>query len=277
MFNMAVKKMQDKAFTIRPEWKVSPAPPLKHATPIISDNLVNLLETGHIESVAGLRRVVGAREVELDDGTRIEADAIIWCTGYKNDFSLLEKSVDPTRNTTPKWATSIGSRGKPLARLYQNIFSLDYPMSLAFMGSVAFATGVFPLYDLASMAVAQVWKGTSNLPSAAKMNQAVDKQHEYICSIAKDGSAIPGWVKQGEWIRWANDAAGTGVNEYLGWTAKGWRFWWQDRAFYKLLMDGIHTPFLWRVFDGKRKKWESARAEIEKVNISVTQMRKKAQ
>ncbi|UPK97593.1 hypothetical protein LCI18_008528 [Fusarium solani-melongenae] len=277
MFNTMCKKMQDKAFKIRPEWKLNPAPPIKHAVPIISDNLVDLLESGDIISVSGLKRVVGPKEVELDDGTRLDADTIIWCTGYKTEFNLLDPSVDPTRNTTPKWAASIGSRGKPLARLYQNVFSLDYPQSLAFMGTVAFATGAFPLYDLCSMAVAQVWKGNSPLPSIKEMNRAVDVQHDFICSIAKDGSAVPGWVRQHEWIAWANKAAGTQVNEHLGWGLTGWKFWFQDRTFYTMLMDGIYTPFLWRVFDGKRKKWDGARAEIEKVNAYVEVAKKKNQ
>ncbi|KAM5366863.1 hypothetical protein ACJZ2D_010315 [Fusarium nematophilum] len=274
LFNTFCKKMQDKAFKIRPEWKLSPAPPIKHVVPIISDNLVDLLEAGEILSVAGLKRVSGPREVQLDDGTVLEADAIIWCTGYKTEFKLLERDVDPTRNTTHKWEASIGSRGKPLARLYQNVFSLDHPNSLAFMGTVAFATGAFPLYDLCSMAVAQVWKGNYPLPSLKEMNRHVDRQQDFICSIAKDGSAVPGWVRQAEWVAWANKAAGARVNEHLGWGLTGWRFWFSDRAFYKMLMDGIHTPFIWRVFAGRRKRWDGARAEIEKVNTYVEETKR---
>lgn len=185
LFDTMVKKLQDKAFDIPPEWKLSPAPPIKHAVPIISDNLVRLLNLGDILSADGVKRVVGPKQVELDDGTVLEADVIIWCTGYKTNFDLLDRSVDPTRHTTPAWETAIGSRGKPLPRLYQNVFSLDHPDTLAFMGCVAFATGAFPLYDLCSMALAQVWKGASPLPTIQQMNKAVDYQHEYICSIAK--------------------------------------------------------------------------------------------
>ena len=54
---------------------------------------------------------------------------------------------------------------------------------------------------------------------------------------------------------------------------EGMRFWLQDRSFYKLLKDGIHTPFVWRVFNGKRKKWDGARVGIEKVNRGVVEMR----
>ena len=74
---------------------------------------------------------------------------------------------------------------------------------------------------------------------------------------------------------WLNDAAGNRVNEMLGWGREGWKFWWNDRKLYKLLVDGIDTPFLYRVFEGRkgidgeergRKKWEGARGVIFRVN-----------
>ena len=274
-FTFMVEKMQNSTFSIRPEWKLSPAPSLKHALPIVSDNLIDMLESGELKSVVGLKEVVGPNEVELDDGTRLTVDCIIWCTGYKANFGLLDPSVDPTRNTTPEWAAAPGSKGKPLPRLYQNVFSLDYPMSLAFMGCVGFASGAFPIYDLASMAVAQIWKGNSSLPPQREMERAVDRHHAWICNIAKEGSAIPVWVKQHEWVPWVNEAAGTGVDAYLGWGWKAWKFWLIDHAFAKLLLGGIYTPHLFRVFDGKRKKWDGARAEIERVNRLVSAQGKK--
>ncbi|KAH8678165.1 flavin monooxygenase-like protein [Xylariales sp. PMI_506] len=275
-FNKMIAKIQNSSFNIRPEWKLSPAPSVKHATPIISDNLVDLLESGGIQSVAGLRQAVGPHEVELEDGTHLEVDTIIWCTGYRADFSILDPSVDPTRNTTSRWTSLPGSRGKPLPRLYQNVISLDHPTSLAFMGCVAFATGAFPLYDLASMAVAQIWReGNSALPSPQHMERAVDRQHAWICSIAEQGSAIPGWVRQHEWVAWADAAAGTGVGEHLGWGLGGWKFWLADRGFSRLLLGGIYSPHIFRVFDGKRKKWDGARAEIIRVNELVAQKKTK--
>ncbi|TPX08124.1 uncharacterized protein E0L32_010191 [Thyridium curvatum] len=275
VFNAALKKIQNANFKLKPEWKVYPAPSLKHAVPIISDNLVANLESGAVQSVAGIKRVVGPHELELDDGTRLEGiDTIIWATGYRTSFSVLDPEVDPTRHTTPRWAAAKGSRGKPLPRLYQNVISLDHPDSLAFMGCGAFATGAFPLNDVASMALAQVWKGASPLPPRGEMERAVDRQHEFVCGVAESGSAVPGWVRQHEWMAWANAAAGTGVDEYLGWTLAGWKFWYRDREFCRLLVDGIYTPHLFRVFEtGKRKTWEGARTEIERVNRAVAAAR----
>ncbi|RKL20363.1 hypothetical protein BFJ68_g3069 [Fusarium oxysporum] len=271
IFNSICKKMQDNAFKIRPEWGLSPADSVLHTLPVVSDNLIPLLESGDITSVPKIKRVTGPREIELTDDTRLDVDTIIWCTGYKGDFSLVDPSVDPTRNTTPKWAEAIGSRGKPLPRLYQNVFSLDYPDSLAFMGNLLVATSAFPNSDLCTMAIAQIWRGNSPLPSIDEMNRATDKQHELICKLANEGSVSPGWLRQADWLAWADKAAGAQVYEHLGWGLKGWRLWWNDRALYRMLMDGIFTPFVWRVFDGegKRKKWDGAREAIEKVNAKL--------
>ncbi|KAF3940055.1 hypothetical protein ABW19_dt0209252 [Dactylella cylindrospora] len=265
MFNKFAGSIQSKSFKIRPEWNFSPAPSLRQAVPIISDNLVGALEAGQIQSVPSLRRVTGKDTVELTDGTSLTIDTIIFCTGYKTEYSILEPEYDPTTATTKAWHEAPGSNNKPLPRLYQNIFSLKAPQSLAFLGGVAFPTPAFVIYDLATMAIAQVWKGTSKLPSEIDMEKAVDEHHEWVVSLAKRGSVYPGIVKPGPWTHWVNDAAGTGVNEMLGYGLSGWSFWWRDRAFCNLLMDGLASPHMYRVFDGKRKKWDGVREAIEKV------------
>lgn len=279
LMNKGVASMQragHKGVKFLPEWKLEPAPSLKHAVPIVSDNLIDNLLSGAVKSVVGIEKAVGPTAIQLTDGSVVDVDAIIWCTGYKTNFKLLDPAVDPTRHTTPLWATLPGSKGKPLPRLYRNVFSLDYPDSLAFMGGVAFVTGAFPLYDIASMAIAQIWAGRSSLPSIEEMNASVDEQHEFTCSVAKDGSVIPQWVKEREWLAWANDAAGTGINQYLGWGLEGWTFWLRNRKLYRLMMDGVYTPFIFRVFDqGKRKAWADAVDQIEKVNESVAQIKKR--
>ncbi|KAF2460027.1 flavin monooxygenase-like protein [Lineolata rhizophorae] len=267
--NKFVKKIQDKAFTIDPKWNLSPAPSLKQSVPVVSDTLVTAFESGSVQPVSALRKVVQENAVELADGTHLAVDSIIWCTGYKTHFGLVEDEYDPTKRTTAQWAASRGSNGKPLPRLYQNIFSLERPDSLAFMGTVAFPNPAFQIYDLASMALAQVWKGRSSLPSRASMEAAVDAHHEWVCGLARRGSVYPGIVKPQEWMRWVNEAAGTGVDEYLGYGWKGWAFWAREPRFCNLLMTGIYSPHVFRVFDGKKKKWDGARLAIERANEDV--------
>ncbi|KAJ9145101.1 FAD/NAD(P)-binding domain-containing protein [Pleurostoma richardsiae] len=273
LFNKFAQKLQDSAFIIRPEWRISPAPSLKHSVPVVSDEIVPALEAGTVTSVPGISQVMGPQEVKFDDGSVAEIDVVILCTGYRADFTLLEERYDPTRNTTAQWTAAKGSRGKPLPRLYRNIFSLDHPDSLAFMGCVAFATPAFQLYDLASMALAQVWKGSSLLPPQAEMERAVDRHHAWLCDIAREGNVFPGLVDWTDWMPWADRTAGTAVDENLGWGWKGWKFWLTNFRFCNLLMTGVYSPHVYRVFDGKRKKWAGAREEIEKVNRLASRKR----
>lgn len=277
---MFMKKIQDKAFpNIQPEWKLSPAPSMKQSVPIISDNLIAAFESGNVKSVTGLKKVLSANTVELSDGTQLEVDAIIWCTGYKTSFSLLESKYDPTMNAPAEWTSAPGSNGKLLPRLYQNIFSLDHPYSLAFMGNVSFPSPAFQTYDIASMALAQVWKPSSPspLPSIPEMSAAVDKHHKWVISLAKNGSVFPGIVRSGDWMAWANDAAGTEVIERLGFGRKGWLFWLRERELCKTLMTGLFSPHFFRLFDGKRAKWDGALKAIEDANESVKKEKEAAE
>ncbi|KAL1888101.1 hypothetical protein Sste5346_009788 [Sporothrix stenoceras] len=283
MFTKFAQKIQDTAFPSiheHPEWRLSPAPSLRQTFPTVSDELIPGLESGDIVSVPGLKRVTGPNSVQLDapkEGDEPmkldDIDVILFCTGYVNDLgmSLLEPRVHPARNTNPAWLALPGSRGKPLARLYRNVFSLDYPDSLAFMGAAAFATPAFQLYDIASMAVAQVWgveaHNTSTLPPKAEMERHVDEQHAWILEYARTGPVYPQLTKQFEWLAWADEAAGTNVGANLGWGAQGWTFYLRNRRLYKLLTSGVYTPHLYRIFPSeKRKAWPGAREAIERMN-----------
>lgn len=270
MINKIVIKKQNERFNIQPEWRLSPPQSVKNGAIIISDNLVENFEKGIVTSVPATKSIINGKTVELADGTKLEVDSIICCTGYRKDFGIMHEDVDPTRNETPRWKAAEGSWGKPLPRLYQNIFSLDHPDSLAFTGCVGFVTGAFPLYDLISMVIAQVWSGKSVLPSMKEMNQSVDEHHDYVCTKAEAGPTVVSWVQQGVWEPWAHKMAGTGIAENLGWGWQGWSFWWNNRKFYKLLVSGIYSPFLFRVFDGKRKRWDGAREAIERLNAKKT-------
>jgi dimethylaniline monooxygenase (N-oxide forming) len=263
MFDKFIKSLQDKSFELRPEWGFEPA----QVTPIVSDHLVKYLENGLIESTKGIRRIVGNTQVELDNGTIIEVDVLVWCTGYKADFSMLEPRFDPTSRSAAAWSNAGGSKGKPLARLYHNVFSLEKPDSLAFLGNVHTTLAGFQLFDMASMAIAQVWKGASALPTGAEMIKKVDEHHAWVTAQANRRSNVsPGVVDGGTWLRAFDDLAGTGVNEYLGWGWRGWWFWVTNMKLCNMLVGGIWSPHTHRFFEGKRTRWEGARQAIEEVN-----------
>lgn len=263
IFDRFVKSLQDKSFNLRPEWGFEPA----QVTPIVSDFLVEYLQNGLIESTKGIKRIIGDTQVELEDGRMVDVDVLIWCTGYKADFSMLEPRFDPVSHTAKAWSDARGSNGKPLARLYHNVFSLEKPDSLAFLGNVHTTLAGFQLFDMASMAIAQVWKGASALPKEAEMIQAVEEHHAWVTEQANHRSNVsPGMVDGGAWLRAFDDLAGTGVNEYLGWGWRGWWFWITNTKLCNMLVGGIWSPHIHRFFEGKRPRWEGARQAVEKVN-----------
>lgn len=121
LFDKFIKGLQDKNFKLRPEWGFEPA----QVTPIVSDSLVDCLERGSIQSVKGIKRVVGDTRVELVNDEVLDVDVLIWCTGYQADFSMLESRFNPTAQSPPSWSSSDGANGKSLARLYHNVFSRE--------------------------------------------------------------------------------------------------------------------------------------------------------
>ena len=142
-FNSFLQKLQDDNFHVRPEWHMN-APSVVHAVPTVSDTLVAELEAGRIHSVAAPVKITeNGRGIELHDGTVIDdIDALIWCTGYKMNFDIVGK-YDPTLvnhendTDTQTIATPHQDPSQPIPRLYRNIFSLQHPSSLAFIGTLA--------------------------------------------------------------------------------------------------------------------------------------------
>jgi dimethylaniline monooxygenase (N-oxide forming) len=265
-FDKFMKSFQDKHFALKPEWGFEPA----QKVPMVSDTLVDHLHAGAIESVPGVKCILNPTTIELDNGRHIEVDTIIWCTGYKSDFSIIDPNFDPTAAPNTSWSNARGSNNKSLFNLYLNVFSAKKPDSLAFIGNVYFALGGFHIFDMAAMAISQVFKGTSRLPAQPQLEREIEKQHEWIADLASIGYNVsPGNVEGGPWMDAMNELGGTGVNEHLGYGWKGWWFWIRNVRLCNLLMGGVWSPCIYRVFEtGKRKSWEGAPAAIEKANMS---------
>jgi dimethylaniline monooxygenase (N-oxide forming) len=149
-----------------------------------------------------------------------------------------------------------------LARLYQNIFPPARADSVAYLNAYAFTTGAFVVADLASLAVAQVWKRNYPLPSIAEMHGAINVHHDWVCSLAAKDTIYWNIAREGPWMRWVNAAAGTGVNKNLGYGFSGWLFWARNLSFCNMLMGGIDSPHVYRLFDGRRKRWDGAKEAI---------------
>ncbi len=253
------------------EWKLLPAPPFSHSPAAFNEDVVNRLVSGDIINLSGIKRFTSTGIITDEQG-EIKVDIVIFATGAYFDYSILSDEANPTRSSTPRpeWEKSEYRNDLEYPRLYQTLFSTRFPDSLAFIGPCrSFSFAAFSNSDLAAQAIAQVWQGSYPLPSQTEMEKWCDDNYERtlrqlkVWRVSRTGTDPVGLEK------WLNEVSGNGVNDALGWGWEGWSFWWKERELYGLIVGGINTPFLYRLFEGRkgsRKRFEGAREAIYRAN-----------
>lgn len=248
-----------------PSWRLLPTPPDANSTGVFNEDIIDLFENGRVRPVHGLKRFE-AQGVELSDGERVEVDVVILATGYRFSYDILDPNVDPTRSS-PEWDSSPNVNNLPYPRLYQTLFHPDHP-SLAFIGPcMGYTFASFKHADLASQAVAQIWAGYFELPNQREMHSWCDAnyhanlrllQYHRIPKPTVDGASLENWL---------NKAAGNGLDESLGWGLRGWCFYLRHFRLYRMIVGGINTPFVGRLFpDRQGNYWAGAKAAIQHAN-----------
>ncbi|KAI1496298.1 flavin-containing monooxygenase 9 [Biscogniauxia marginata] len=262
--DLALSFIMRKAWgSLDPAWRLTPFPPVSLSLPSIGQTIIPSLKDGTLTSLHGLKRFVGPKSIEFDDGTVLDdVDAVICATGYSGDFS-----VAPFLETS----APEGYGGPPLIRLWKNMFPPQYADSICLLCYSAYGkNNGFSFNDLISMAVSNVWRGVHPIPSRQEMDQEIEAHQKWVASRWRmdnriDTSMVKSWEFQG----FLHDAAGTGM-ENLGWGLKGWKFWLKDPKMYNLMNHGVETAHAFRFFEtGKRKAWPGARDTIIHANKVV--------
>lgn len=154
--------------------------------------------------------------------------------------------------------------------LYQSVISINHPDSLAIVGPYkGFSITAMVNADLTAQAVAQVWKGNVVLPDKKAMEGWCERSYAFRQKLTKGQGSGQAGMDAYKLEGWLSKAAGTGMAENLSWGWKGWKFWWGHRKLYRLLMDRINTPHVYRLFEGReggRKRWDGAEAAIWRLN-----------
>lgn len=264
-------------------WGLNPKMPISRGAGVVmNEYLFDNLHSGKVNILPAIARIhepddpsSKGNAVELIDGTVIEnIDAIIFATGYVNTpYSSLLPQNDPTAqdpDIAAEWSKVAGRDGLPLFRLFWHMFDLEHPTSLAFVGQVSAGAAAFSMFDVQSIAVAQVFAGKYTLPPKDEMRLLTRKQNEYTVMKRRGGPILPGLVPLRGLLDFLDDAAGTGLREHVSYIGKGaLKSWWWSFKNWRLsrvIMGGVDTPFLWRLFDGRRKKWEGAEEAIWEAN-----------
>lgn len=268
---------------LNPEWRLTgnlASIALKIPSAVAFDNILPHFQDGSLASVHGIKRFLGGKKVELLDGQVLDGiDAVVLCTGYQADFSIVGPDAVATsvpdeygyaNATTAIDKEGSGARGgTPLYRLWMNIFPPAHADSLALLCYSAFGkSNGFSFADVTAMAVSNVFRGVHPLPPCAEMEHWIDAHQRWVASCwAREHTIDPSMVKQWEYQAWLHDAAGTGMESLSWWGWKGWRFWWADRKMYNLMANGVESAHMYRFFEtGKRRTWEGAREAILKLD-----------
>ena len=263
MYNVFSSTMLKAWGEIEPQYRLDHNPyySTNVAAMMVNDDLVPALRNDRIESVSGIKRIIGEKSVELDDGAVLDnIDAIVACVGYHTPFEPVGEAI---RFSRPHPSCP------PQPDLFQNVFALDYPDSLAFLNYIVLYDSAATCRELAAMAIAQIWAGKSSLPSRRAMQAQIESRHSwYIQKCVNEPVKQPeGLVDADSWLRFMHDKAGTGVYDHFGWTLKGLWFSLRHPLLYLAMAYGVNTPHLNRYFDtGKRKWWSGAEAAIWNIN-----------
>jgi thioredoxin reductase len=127
------------------------------AHPTISDDLLTRLGHGDITVKPTIARFEGS-DVVFVDGSRVEADVVVYCTGYKITFPFLPGAVVDAHDNH--------------VDLYRRVVAPDHP-GLFFVGLLQPLGAVMPLAEVQAHWVAEIIAGEVTLPSTAEMREQI--------------------------------------------------------------------------------------------------------
>ena len=148
----------------RPEQFGLPKPDhrLGQAHPTISGRIHDRIQHGKVLPKPNIARLY-ADEVEFTDGTRVHADVVVYCTGYKITFPFFDE-------------TFIAAPDNHI-ELFWRVFDPAIP-NLAFIGLLQPLGAIMPLAEAQGAWVAEYVRGEYHLPSPQAMRDHVANDME---------------------------------------------------------------------------------------------------
>jgi len=135
-----------------------------HAHPTVSDDLLSRLGHGDISVRPNIDRFEGSK-VFFVDGSSVEVDTVVYCTGYKVSFPFLAATVVRAANNH--------------IDLYRRVVDPEHP-GLYFVGLVQPLGAIMPLAEAQSQWVADLVSGEATLPSYDQMRKQISRYDEDV-------------------------------------------------------------------------------------------------
>ena len=132
------------------------------AHPTVSDDVLSRIAHGEIAPKPNIARL-GEQTVAFADGSEVEADVVVYCTGYKVTFPFLDEGV-------------ISAPGNDLP-LFRRVFHPDR-RSVFFIGLLQPLGAIMPLAQVQSEWVADHLAGRYALPAPAALRADMEAERE---------------------------------------------------------------------------------------------------
>jgi thioredoxin reductase len=132
------------------------------AHPTISGRILDRLAHGAITPKPNIARL-HEHEVEFADGTRVEADLVVYCTGYKITFPFFDEAFI--------------SAPENHIELFRRVFHPEYS-DVAFCGLLQPLGAIMPLAEAQGRWLAEYLRGEYHLPSPPAMRDDIARDME---------------------------------------------------------------------------------------------------
>src|SRR3954453_9633180 len=132
------------------------------AHPTGSGRILDRIQRGRVTPKPNIRPLDG-RFVEFADGSRVEADVIVYCTGYKITFPFFDEDFVSAPDNH--------------IELFRRVFHPAYP-DLAFVGLLQPLGAIMPLAEAQGQWLADYLKGEYHLPGNAEMRAEIKRDQE---------------------------------------------------------------------------------------------------
>nr|XP_054770718.1 flavin-containing monooxygenase 5-like [Lytechinus pictus] len=147
---------------------LNPKMKILQTQPTVSPVLLNHLQRKHIIVHPNISKMEEKR-VTFADGTSVEVDSVVFCTGYHIDLPFLSNDT----------RSKVTEDGNNILKLYKNVFSPSVGPSLAFIGFVQPASGgVISMSEIQARWFAELCKKKVKLPQEAEMRQDIKTEEE---------------------------------------------------------------------------------------------------
>merc|ERR1739838_758104 len=144
---------------------------------ILNYNFRDMLKDGKVKAVKGSVEKLHPKHVELQDGTKLPCDVLVFGTGFAKSYDLFDRLVQ----------AKLGIQDDGIF-MHRNIIPPNVS-NLAFVGSEVSTFNNILTHGLQAVWLRQVLTGEMRLPQASVMHQVVEKEQAWKRSWMPASSA----------------------------------------------------------------------------------------